>query len=63
MTETNEYRCNNCKFLRKYVADNGSWMFICEAEEPDEVENGLFLVKAVDIDEYCALECLNFRRK
>jgi len=54
---------SECKWLRKYTAENGSWLDLCESEEPDEEEEGLFKVTIIETDRFDSSECLNFKRK
>lgn len=53
--------CSKCKFLRKYTAENGSWMNVCESEEPDEEDDGLWKVVVIDTEQFDPSYCLNFK--
>jgi hypothetical protein len=55
--------CSRCIFLRKYSADNGSWMMVCEAEDPHEVETGEFDVCVIEPENFDASYCLLFRAR
>ena len=59
-----EKTCTKCKWLRKYATEDGrSWLNICEAEEPDEEDEGLYRVAAVDTEGFDASFCLNFKKR
>lgn len=55
--------CGNCTFLRKYTADNGAWLNVCEAKEPDCEDDGLYKVYVVDTVIFDASLCLHFVMK
>lgn len=56
--------CINCKFLKKYTSDSGTWINVCEGEDADPQEaDGLYLVTAVDAEIFDASCCLNFRQQ
>lgn len=55
-------RCNECKWLQKYTAENGSWMNVCESEEPEEIDVGMYYVTVMNADDFDAYDCLNFAK-
>lgn len=60
----NEKSCYTCKFLKRYTSEDGySWMNVCEADEPDEIDDGFFFVSVVDLDTFDASLCLGYKKK
>ena len=56
-----EKLCNKCKWLKRYTSEDGkTWMDVCESEEPDCEDDGLYRVTVVDAEEFDASHCLNF---
>ena len=55
--------CNKCKFLKRYMSEDGkSRMNVCEGEEPESGESdGLYLVTVVDTKEFWGADCLLFK--
>ena len=63
MKEEKMKRCNECKWLQKYTAENGSWMNVCESEEPEEIDVGMYYVTVMNADDFDAYDCLNFAKR
>jgi hypothetical protein len=53
--------CSKCRWLRKYTAENGQWINVCESEDPDYEDVGLWHVATIDLEEFDASYCLNFK--
>jgi len=57
-----EKSCSKCGWLRKYTDENSSWwMNVCECSEPEEDDDGLFLVITIDVERFDASNCLGFK--
>lgn len=54
--------CFNCRHLRKYTSEDRSWMDVCEAEQPEEIEEGMFYVTTIDAERYTPSGCILFRK-
>lgn len=59
-----EKKCVKCKWLKKYTSEDGvTWMNVCESDDAEWEDDGLYHVTVVDIDEFDASACLNFVAK
>lgn len=55
--------CFNCRHLRKYTADGGWWLNVCEGEQPQEDEEGVFYVPTINTGTFNPALCVMFRQK
>ena len=52
--------CIKCKWLKRYFAEDGSWIDICESLDPEDENDGIFYVAAIDVERFDASFCINF---
>ena len=46
-----EKKCVKCKWLKKYTSEDGvTWMNVCEADDAEGEDDGLYHVTVVDIE-------------
>ena len=56
--------CKTCKWLVRYESnDHASYMDVCTSENPEEVNDGMYHVVVIDITEFDASYCLNYKSK
>jgi hypothetical protein len=56
-------RCCNCKWLKRFTAADGSFMDVCQSQEPDEETEGLYLVYIVNQADFDADLCLDYKEE
>lgn len=57
-------KCSECDWLIKYKSENPThYMYICNAEDGEELEHGAYHVVVIDITEFDSSDCLNYRPK
>ena len=57
--------CKTCEWLVRYECnEHASYMDVCTSENPEELgEDGMYHVVVVDLNEFDASDCLNYRPK
>ena len=58
-----EKECCTCDFISRFSNTDGEWMDVCTAEDPEDIDEGLWNVCVVDKELFDASQCLNFREK
>jgi hypothetical protein len=55
--------CNTCQHLKRFVADDDSWLDVCVSQEANETDEGLYDVCTVDTEVFDSTLCMDYLKK